>query len=162
MMNKTRTPMGLSFILCVVLIAARALTTMGCQAASTPQDTTAAGTTEIGATGTTADTTENGPTVLGEGATSFYFNVVDKEGATTRFEIHTDKTIVGDALTELGLIDGEMGDYGLYVKVVNGITADYSIDGTYWAFYVNGEYGMTGVDQTEIQPGQTYDFRVSK
>ena len=152
-MNKTRTPMGLSFILCVVLIAAMALTAMGCQAATPPQGTASVDTTSE---------TVAPPTVLGEGATAFYFNVVDKEGVTTRFEIRTDKTIVGDALTELGLIEGEMGDYGLYVKVVNGITADYSVDGTYWAFYVGGEYGMTGVDQTEIQPGQTYGFRVSK
>ena len=147
-MNKATNFKWLSFILCVALIAAIALTAMGCE--QSPAETPA---TE----GETA-----AATIKGEGATVFYFNVVDKDGNKTAFEIHTDKTIVGDALLELGLIEGDMGDYGLYVKKVNGITADYEVDGTYWAFYVNGEYGMTGVDLTEIQAGATYEFRVSK
>ena len=101
-------------------------------------------------------------TVLGEGATVFAFVVVDGEGNETAFEIHTDKTIVGEALLELELIEGEVGDFGLYVKTVNGITADYDVDQTYWAFYVDGEYAMTGVDATEIEEGATYSFKVEK
>ena len=152
-MNKTSIQRWLSFILCVVLIAALALTTMGCNNAEDNGDTvTTAGQAE------TPDT----PTVKGEGATVFYFNVVDKDGNQTKFEIHTDKTVVGEALMELGLIEGEQGDYGLYVKKVNGITADYDTDGTYWAFYIGDDYGMTGVDMTDIEPGATYAFKVSK
>ena len=45
---------------------------------------------------------------------------------------------------------------------VNGIVADYETDGTYWAFYIGDEYGMTGVDMTEIEAGATYAFKVSK
>ena len=100
--------------------------------------------------------------VLGEGKTQFNFTVVDKDGKETAFEIHTDKATVGEALLELGLIEGEEGAYGLYVKKVNGITADYDVDQTYWAFYVNGEYGMTGVDVTNIEAGATYSFKVEK
>jgi len=99
---------------------------------------------------------------LGEGETVFPFTVVDKEGNETTFEIHTDKTTVGDALLEVGLIAGEEGDYGLFVKEVNGITADYDVDGTYWAFYVNGEYAASGVDTTEIAEGDSYSFKVEK
>ena len=150
-MNRTRITRLLSFILCVALIAAIALTTVGCDK-TTP---------ETPETGTQA-VTSVAPTVKGEGATTFYFNVVDKDGNETKFEIRTDKTIVGDALLELGLIEGEDGPYGLYVKKVNGITADYDVDGTYWAFYVGDEYGMTGVDLTEIEAGATYAFKVSK
>ena len=89
----------------------------------------------------------------------FTFVVVDKDGKETNFTISTDKKIVGEALQDEGLIAGEMGDYGLYVKTVNGQTLDYDTDGMYWSFYVNGEYGMTGVDQTEIVPGTTYMFK---
>ena len=88
--------------------------------------------------------------------------MVDKDGKETKFEIHTDKTIVGEALLELGLIEGDMGDYGLYVKKVIGITAEYEVDGTYWAFYEGDDYAMTGVDLTEIKAGATYAFKVSK
>ena len=97
---------------------------------------------------------------LGEGSTKFTFTVVDKEGNETQFEIHTDKETVGEALTELGLIAGEESSYGLYVKTVNGITADYDKDGAYWAFYVNGEYAQTGVDSTMITEGDNYSFQV--
>ena len=99
---------------------------------------------------------------LGEGEKAFLFTVVDKDGNETNFDIHTDKEVVGDALLELGLIAGEDGQYGLYVKTVNGIVADYDVDGTYWAFYINGEYAMSGVDTTPINEGETYSFKVEK
>ena len=84
-MNKTTATKRLSFILCLALIAAIALTAMGCDQAKTPEtpDTTAG----------EADTANL--TVKGEGATVFYFNVVDGDGNETKFEIHTDKTMVG-------------------------------------------------------------------
>ena len=138
-----------SFFLCMMLIMAMALCTTGCS--DDKQETPA---------GQEGSSTE--ATVLGEGATSFSFIVVDKDGNETPFEIHTDKTVVGEALLELELIEGDVGDYGLYVTVVNGITADYNVDGTYWAFYINGEYAMTGVDMTDITAGDTYSFKVEK
>ena len=98
--------------------------------------------------------------VLGEGAKTFAFTVTDKDGGETAFEIHTDKETVGEALLEVGLIEGEDSEYGLYVKSVNGITADYDKDGVYWAFYVNGEYAQSGVDTTAITEGDTYSFKV--
>lgn len=100
--------------------------------------------------------------VLGEGTNQFLFTVVDKDGNEANFEIHTDKEIVGDALLELDLIAGEDSEYGLFVKTVNGITADYNVDQTYWAFYVNGEYAISGVDTTAIEEGTTYTFKVEK
>lgn len=163
-MNTNSMKKRLSFILCVALIAAIALTAMGCTDTNpeTPE-TSGNATVTTAEGGTTAETPDPGaPTVKGEGATVFYFNVVDKDGKETKFEIHTDKTTVGEALLELGLIEGDMGDYGLYVKKVNGITAEYEVDGTYWAFYIGDDYGMTGVDMTEIEPGATYAFKVSK
>ena len=63
---------------------------------------------------------------------------------------------------ELDLIAGEDGEFGLYVKKVNGITADYDVDQTYWAFYINGEYAMSGVDKTTIAVGESYMFKVEK
>ena len=141
-----------SWLLCVMLIVAIAFTAMGCNT-NTP-----AGNTQTTA-GTEADANT---TILGEGQTTFGFVVVDKDGNETRFEIHTDKETVGDALLELELISGEVGDYGLYVKTVNGITADYDVDQTYWAFYINGEYAMSGVDSTTVENDAVYSFKVEK
>ena len=78
------------------------------------------------------------------------------------YSVSTDKTTVGEALLELGLISGDMGDYGIYVKTVDGVTADYDTNGTYWAFYVDGAYAMSGVDTTEIEEGKIYCFKVEK
>lgn len=136
----------LSFLLCIVLIAAMALGTIGCS------DTTANDTTA------TVGTMENGK-VYGEGSTEFSFTVVDTEGKEVQATIRTDKTTVGEALLDLGLIAGEDGEYGLYVKTVNGTTLDYDKDGKYWAFYIDGEYAMTGVDSTEITAGSVYSFK---
>lgn len=136
----------MSFILCVVLTVAMALSTTGCNgnAATAQQDANAT----------------SGVTVLGEGSTSFPFSVTDKDGNETQFEIHTDKETVGEALLELELIAGEDGPYGLYVKTVNNITVDYDTDGKYWAFYIDGEYATSGVDATPITDGASYAFKV--
>lgn len=146
----------LSLILSTMLIVAMAFSMTACGGNDTEKpNTETEGQSQAG-------NTENDATVLGEGATVFTFVVVDGEGNEKTFEIHTDKTTVGDALLEQELIAGEDGDYGLYVKSVNGITADYDVDGTYWAFYINGEMAMTGVDTTNVEEGATYSFKVEK
>ncbi len=95
-------------------------------------------------------------TELGEGSKTFMFKV-DAEGYAITFTIHTDAETVGSALLALGLIAGEDSQYGLYVKTVNGMFADYNVDQTYWAFYENGEYA-NGVDATNVTEGSTYSF----
>ena len=95
-------------------------------------------------------------TELGTGATTFYFEVTDKEGNTSSYTIHTDAETVGEALLENKLIDGEEGEYGLYVTTVNGETLNWDTDQMYWAFYEGDEYAATGVDATAIVDGATY------
>jgi len=175
-MQKNNRSKSLSFLLCMALIVAMALFTAGCNG-STKTPAGQGGQTDAGQSSPgQADAGQNSPgqadagqntpapqegiTRLGEGSVQFAFTVADKDGNETAFEIHTDKETVGDALLELGLIAGEEGEYGLYVKTVNGITADYDKDGVYWAFYVNGEYALTGVDSTKITEGESYSFRV--
>ena len=134
----------LSVIGCMVLIAALALTTTGCGSKEEAEPSQVQSASDV--------------TVLGEGATVFQFSVVDLEENESKFEIHTDETTVGAALLNVGLIEGEDGPYGLYVTKVNGIEAIYEEDGSYWAFYENGEYGLTGVDLTDIDPDVAYSF----
>ena len=143
MKNNSKTIQLLSLVLVFVLTAAAALT--GCSGAP-------AGTTE-------APMPAGQAQQLGEGARSFDFTIVDKEGNTHLYVIHTDAEMVGQALLELELIDGEEGPYGLYIKSVLGQVLDYETDGMYWSFYVNGEYAMLGVDQTPITEGDSYQIR---
>ena len=138
-------------VLCMVLIVAMALFTTACNGNAK----------ENAAQESIVSVFQDGD-VLGEGSTKFNFTVVDKQGNEVSCEIHTDEKTVGAALLKLEAIEGESGQYGLYVKKVNGITADYDVDSTYWAFYIDGEYAMTGVDVTEISEGSSYAFKVEK
>lgn len=72
--------------------------------------------------------------VIGQGAVAFTVEVQGADGKTVTFTVNT----------------------------VNGETADYDADGTYWGIYINGEYAMTGVDATTLEAGATYAFRVEK
>lgn len=100
--------------------------------------------------------------VLGTGATVLQLTVVDAQGKETHFTVNTDQTTVGLALQEVGIVDGEMGDYGLYIKSVNGMVADYDVDGSYWAFYLNGAYAASSADQTPIDPDTVYMLKMEK
>ena len=149
----------------MVLIVAAALFTNGCNGST---DKAPASGTEADAGNAQAESGEEAGSaaaeadVLGEGDTKFTFTVTDQDGNDTVFEIHTDKETVGEALLDAGLIEGEESEYGLYVKTVNGITADYDKDGVYWAFYVNDEYAQSGVDSTAVTEGAAYAFKVEK
>lgn len=149
-MKMTNFKKFLSLCLLTVLIAAMALVSAGCGDNNKPTNTETPLVT----------TSSTGVTVLGEGSKTFDFTVTGYDGIETVFEIHTDKETVGEALLELALLEGEEGPYGLYVKTVNGITADYDKDGKYWAFYIDNEYAMSGVELTPIEEGKVYSFRV--
>lgn len=146
-MNKTRFSETVLRVVCVLAIAAIAVCTFGCAKKSNNLD---------------VDTSGVEVKEIGKGGTVFDFEVIDKDENVTKFRVATDKTTVGEALLDVGLIEGEDSQYGLYVKKVNGIEADYDKDGTYWAFYVDGEMAQSGVDTTDIEDGKTYSFKVTK
>lgn len=100
-------------------------------------------------------------TTLGTGANTLKVEVTAEEKTIT-FTVKTDKSTVGEALLEQNLIEGENSAYGLYIKKVNGILADYDTDQTYWAFYINGEYATSGVDTTDIDVTATYQLTRTK
>lgn len=100
-------------------------------------------------------------TTFGEGKNTVTVEVKAGE-QSIKFTVNTDKDTVGAALMEHKLIDGDQGDYGLYVKKVNGITADYDTDKAYWAFYVDDAYANAGIDQTKIEKDKLYRLEYAK
>ena len=104
-----------------------------------------------------ADSLYNEDTTLGEGAKTVSVTV-EAEGSQVVFTVKTDAETLGEALLALSLIEGENSQYGLYIKRVNGMLADYDVDQTYWGFYQNGEYMMTGVDSTPINGGEHFEL----
>ena len=94
-------------------------------------------------------------TTLGTGAKSVTVEVAVNDHLVT-FTLKTDADMLGAALLDTGLCTGENGDYGLYIKTVNGIVAEPNVSGCYWALYINGKYALTGADTTEIVEGSVY------
>lgn len=161
-MKKSSMRKLLTIIGCIVLIAALALMATGCGSKEEPAPTQPAPSEPVAEATQPAEEQPAEENVLGKGATTFSLIVGDMEGNETSFQIRTDKTTVGEALMDVGLLKGEDGPYGLYIHEVNGIRAVYEEDGTYWAFYENGEYAMTGVDLTEINPDTVYSLVKTK
>lgn len=93
---------------------------------------------------------------IGQGETVFTLQIIQKDKTEKVYSVHTDSQTVGQALQENDLIAGTESEYGLMVETVCGETLDYNTDHMYWAFYIDGEYAMTGVDSTPAENGRTY------
>ena len=88
--------------------------------------------------------------------------VVGPDGSSKEHKVNTDTSKnLRQALEGAGLIAGEEGAYGLYVKTVDGVTADYDVDGSWWSLTKNGEL-CSGVDSTKIADGDHFEFTYSK
>ena len=81
--------------------------------------------------------------------------VTHKDGSTKDFAYKTDEEMLGPALQKAGLIEGEDGQYGLFVTTVDGYTADDASQ-EWWCLTVDGESAMTGIDSTPIEEGKKY------
>ena len=90
------------------------------------------------------------------GGKAFTVLVVHKDGGEKTFSYVTDAEYLGTVLLEQELIQGEEGTYGLMVSTVDGETADWNVDRSYWALYIGEEYATTGVDMTPVTDGAEY------
>ncbi len=84
--------------------------------------------------------------------------VINKAGETSEHEIKTTATDLGTALVESGLVEDNQDSYGLYILTVNGETADWNVDQSYWSLSKNGEALMTGASATTIADGEHYEL----
>ena len=111
---------------------------------------------DIKKTGDWETATYDRDTKLGKGEKTITVKVVADEQELT-FTIRTDKENLEDALVEHNLIDGDRGAYGMYIKKVNGIVADFDADGSYWAITKSGEDTL-GAKATIIADGDCYEL----
>ena len=103
--------------------------------------------------------TEN--VTLGNGDKTIELEVKAEDKSVT-FSIKTDAENLEDALCEHKLIEGEEGPYGLYIKKVNGITADYDIDQSFWSLSQDGTPSLTCASGAEINGGEHFEFIYTK
>lgn len=93
-----------------------------------------------------------------QGAKSITIEVIDNEEKLTEYKVNTDVEYLRQAMEEAeGLeFSGTESEYGLMLGSVNGLYADYSVDGAYWSVLVNGTYGMYGIDSQPVMDGDVY------
>lgn len=88
--------------------------------------------------------------------------VTHADGRRVSFTYQTGAEYLGEVLLSQGLVEGEAGEYGLYLITVDGEDAVYEEDGAYWALYKNGEYAVTGADTTPIADGDVFGLVYTK
>nr|MBQ4317620.1 DUF4430 domain-containing protein [Clostridia bacterium] len=87
--------------------------------------------------------------------------VIMADGSSKEFTAKTDAEFLGTVLLdELKLVEGEMGDYGLYIKTVNGYTAN-DANQEWWCLTKGGEDVMTGADSTPIYDGDKFELTLN-
>ena len=96
---------------------------------------------------------------LGKGATSFKLEITDKDGKTETYTIKTDEKTVGDALkhTDVKLLTADASASGF--DTVNGMKADYTADGAYWEFFIDGVSATDSAFNTDVVKDAKYAFK---
>ena len=95
-----------------------------------------------------------------EGEKNITIEVVMSDSTSSLYEVNTDAEYLIEAMEDAdGLtFEGEEGIYGLSVSTINGVRADYTLDGAYWGFFVNGEYCNYGVSQQPVEDGDAFSI----
>lgn len=97
-------------------------------------------------------------TQAGEKAISV--SIYHGEALQRKLELHTTAEFLRGALEEQNLIAGEDGEFGLFVKTVDGVAADDSKQ-EWWCFTKGGEQLFTGVDETPAQDGDSFEITLT-
>lgn len=94
------------------------------------------------------------------GAKTVYIEVVDAAESVDEYTVQTDAEFLRQVMDEAdGLTyGGSESEYGMMVDTVNGVRADYTLDGAYWSFYVNGEYCNYGIDTQPVADGDVFSI----
>ena len=101
-----------------------------------------------------------------EGSKEITIEVVNSKEESEVYELNTDAEYLEQAMEEAkdqGLTYvGEEGPYGLSISSVNGERADYTLDGAYWGFFVNGDYAQYGIAEQPVEDGDAFKIEYTK
>ena len=97
-----------------------------------------------------------------EGSKTVSLTVVDMDVKETNYNIKTDALVLKELMDQLEKdgfsYGGSESEYGLMVDTINGVRADYTLDGAYWSFYVNDEYCNYGVSEQPVNDGDSFEI----
>lgn len=98
--------------------------------------------------------------IASAGSKRITVTVLDGAHNAKQFAIATDAQYLRQSLEQLSLIAGDQTDFGLFVKTVNGITADDAKQ-QWWCFTKGGQSVMTGVDTTPVFDGDAFEITLT-
>lgn len=90
-----------------------------------------------------------------QGSKAFTVSVVHSDGSVKEFTYRTDEEKLGGYLEAQGLISAQGADPGMF-HTVDGEKADWSVNQSYWGFYLGEEYATNGIYDTPITDGALY------
>lgn len=93
-----------------------------------------------------------------DGEKNITIEVVMADSTSVLYEVSTDAEYLIEAMEDADELtfEGEEGIYGLSVSTINGVRADYTLDGAYWGFYIENEYCNYGVSQQPVEDGDAF------
>ena len=97
-----------------------------------------------------------------EGSKTISISITHEDGTTKELTLHTDAEFLLEAIKEYDedLIQGEQGQYGLYIKTIDGYTCNETAQ-EWWGYTKSGQYVETGVELTPIYDGDSYEFKLN-
>lgn len=96
-----------------------------------------------------------------EGAKTVVVKVIHGDQSTNEFEYQTDEAYLGEVMKSDGLVEGEDGQYGLYITSADGEEADDSKQ-QWWCLTKGGEQVNTSADQTPIEDGDVFELTLTE
>lgn len=93
-----------------------------------------------------------------QGGKTVTVEVVHSDESKKSFTYHTDEEYLANVLLSEGLVEGDDGDWGLFITVVDGEEASYDANQSYWAVYQNGEYAQVGVSELPVNDGDSFSL----
>ena len=93
-----------------------------------------------------------------EGSKQITVTVTYQDGSTKDFVYETQALSLGPVLRDNGLVEGHYDAGSFFIDTVDGLTADYSVDASWWQVQENGEQVLVGVDELAIKDGGTYQL----
>ena len=92
-----------------------------------------------------------------EGAKAVTIVIVHKDGTEKTLEYNTDLGYLSELLLEKELATGYASEeYGFTIESVDGVVADWAVDGAYWALYEGDEYATTSAAGIVLVDGGVY------
>ena len=92
------------------------------------------------------------------GGKNITVTVVHGDGSEKVFEYATEAEYLGEVLVSEKLVNGEMGQYGLYFDTVDGEQAVWEVNQAYWSILIGEEYATVGADGIVLTDGGEYSL----